>query len=72
MTQVTVSRPLAAKPAFPAIRVLNLLALARQRRRLAGLDDRALEDIGVTRAQANAEANRPFWDAPDTWLNTPS
>lgn len=41
--------------------------LARQRRKLGNLDDRMLEDIGVTRPQAEAEANRPFWDAPRWW-----
>jgi uncharacterized protein YjiS (DUF1127 family) len=33
----------------------------RQRRALAALDDRLLLDIGVTRAQALAEAARPPW-----------
>jgi uncharacterized protein YjiS (DUF1127 family) len=34
---------------------------ARQRRQLAGLDERLLQDIGVSRAQAMAEAEKPFW-----------
>jgi uncharacterized protein YjiS (DUF1127 family) len=34
---------------------------ARQRDALSELDDRLLEDIGVTRQQANAEAAKPFW-----------
>jgi len=34
---------------------------ARQRRRLGALDDRALTDIGLNRAQARAEAAKPFW-----------
>lgn len=34
---------------------------ARQRRRLARLDDRMLADIGVTRAQARREARKWFW-----------
>ncbi len=34
---------------------------AHQRRQLAQLDDRALDDIGVSRAQAEAEAAKPFW-----------
>lgn len=33
----------------------------RQRHDLAGLDDRLLADIGVTRAQARHEACKPFW-----------
>ena len=32
-----------------------------QRRALANLDDRLLNDIGKTRAEANAEAKKPFW-----------
>jgi uncharacterized protein YjiS (DUF1127 family) len=34
---------------------------ARQRAALSDLDDRLLEDIGVTRQQANVEAAKPFW-----------
>jgi uncharacterized protein YjiS (DUF1127 family) len=36
---------------------------SRQRRALARLDGRALEDIGLTRAQAQAEADKPLWQA---------
>ncbi len=38
---------------------------ARQRRQLMGLDDRALKDIGVSRADAELEWSRPFWDLPE-------
>ncbi len=31
------------------------------RRQLEMMDERALRDIGITRAQAEAEAARPFW-----------
>ncbi|MEX2201117.1 MAG: DUF1127 domain-containing protein [Dongiaceae bacterium] len=34
---------------------------ARQRRALARLDDAALRDIGLTRADAAKEAAKPFW-----------
>jgi uncharacterized protein YjiS (DUF1127 family) len=34
---------------------------ARQRRALLSLDDRMLKDIGVSRAEAEREACRPFW-----------
>ncbi|MDP7546134.1 MAG: DUF1127 domain-containing protein [Alphaproteobacteria bacterium] len=34
---------------------------AVQRYRLAELDAHALQDIGVTRRQALAEAGKPFW-----------
>lgn len=38
--------------------------LAEQRRRLGSLDDAALKDIGVSRADALQESERPFWDDP--------
>ena len=33
----------------------------RQRRHLAELDDRLLRDIGISRADVEAEVSRPFW-----------
>lgn len=48
-------------------RLNNAHALWRQRRALRSLDGAALCDIGVTRAQAEAEAKRPVWDAPQGW-----
>lgn len=39
-----------------------------QRQALKTLDATVLNDIGITRAQANAEAKRPVWDAPATWI----
>lgn len=38
--------------------------LARQRHQLAGLSDSALHDLGLSRADVAAEADRPFWDDP--------
>ena len=32
-----------------------------ERRMLASLDDRALQDFGATRAEAIREAEKPFW-----------
>lgn len=55
-----------SRPSFLAW-VSTSLAVYRQRRRLAALDDAALRDIGLTRSQAQQEANRPIWDAPDRW-----
>ena len=67
MTQVAISKPLQLSHAGKAGRFGRLLSLARQRRALARLDDPALEDIGVTRAEADTEAARPIWDAPEHW-----
>lgn len=36
-------------------------ARAEQRRDLGRLDDRALKDIGITRADVELECNKPFW-----------
>ncbi|WP_438826861.1 DUF1127 domain-containing protein [Rhodovulum iodosum] len=44
------------------------LGAARQRRRLAELDDALLRDIGLTRQDALSEARRPVWDVPQSWL----
>ena len=35
---------------------------AQARRQLATLDDRALSDIGISRAQARFESERPVWE----------
>jgi uncharacterized protein YjiS (DUF1127 family) len=34
---------------------------ARQRVALSELDDRLLDDVGLTRQQASTEAAKPFW-----------
>lgn len=47
--------------------VVWLEAMARtraERRRLMALDDRALGDMGVSRADAHGEWSRPSWDLP--------
>lgn len=43
-------------------RVGAMLEARRTRRLLTEMDHRLLADIGTTRADAMAEANRPFWD----------
>ncbi|KZZ60954.1 hypothetical protein A3762_14870 [Oleiphilus sp. HI0125] len=46
-------------------RLLEIVSLyvqrAQQRRQLAQLDQRALSDIGLSRADVLNEANKPFW-----------
>ncbi|AHD00329.1 DUF1127 domain-containing protein [Leisingera methylohalidivorans] len=58
----------AAKPPLTLAARLRLhLSAWRQRRQLAKLDARALDDIGLTPSEADAEARRGFWSAPDHW-----
>jgi uncharacterized protein YjiS (DUF1127 family) len=61
--------PLARRPR-PSLfrRVLTALALHRQRQHLRELDPHMLQDIGLTAAQARAEADQPFWHAPAHWV----
>ncbi len=47
--------------------VFGYLDLYRQRRALAKMDAAQLVDLGLTRAEAQAEAQRPIWDAPNHW-----
>ncbi len=49
-------------------RIVGAHALWRSRRRLATLDDAALRDLGLTRAEAIEEAERPVWNVPAHWL----
>lgn len=67
MTQIAIHQP--CKPAKRSVLSTfgHMLALMRQRRHLARLDDRALQDIGVTRREAEKEAGRYVWDAPEFW-----
>ena len=44
-------------------RVLDWQERAHERHVLRGLDESGLKDIGVSRCDADAEANKPFWHA---------
>ena len=60
-------RPAGRWPGHPDLmrKIIGTVSLwherARQRRRLLQLDDRMLRDIGVSRADAVREADKPFW-----------
>ncbi|MHC0053841.1 DUF1127 domain-containing protein [Actibacterium sp. D379-3] len=41
--------------------------LSAQRHRLARMDAAQLNDLGLTRVEAEAESRRPFWDVPAGW-----
>lgn len=68
MTQIALSQTECCARSSGRRKLLDYLSLARQRRALARLDDAALQDIGLTRREAQSEAERPIWDAPDNWL----
>lgn len=46
------------------VRLQRWQELARQRRQLAMLDEMALKDMGLSRADVMQESERPFWDDP--------
>ena len=52
----------------PLIRLISLaFSVRRSRRALGRLDEAALRDTGLTRHEAESEANRPIWDVPRNW-----
>lgn len=64
MTSLALNRPCPQHKQSLFARMRSALSLRRQRQQLARLEARALNDIGLTRAEADAEARRPIWDAP--------
>ncbi|MBO9446617.1 DUF1127 domain-containing protein [Ruegeria sp. R14_0] len=67
MTQIALKHACAPKRRSLLSTIRDALSLHRQRKTLARLDARALEDIGITREQAETEAARHLWDAPEFW-----
>lgn len=63
---LTDTRHFAARPL--ALRLRDMVALSRQRRALARLDPRLLDEIGVSPRDAETEVRRLPWAAPDHWL----
>lgn len=49
--------------------ISKIIRLSHQRRALSTLSDAQLSDIGLSRDEAQAEARRPFWDAPENWMD---
>lgn len=65
MTQLTARAACLNAPRKGLIARLALaFGIAQQRHRLSQLDDAALSDMGLSRADAWAESRRPFWDLP--------
>lgn len=44
--------------------LMRAVEISRQRRALYQLDDAALSDLGLSRADAWQEADKPFWEQP--------
>ena len=59
------SERVAQTPENPKTTVFSILVMwnrrIEQRRQLAQLSDALLEDVGMTRAEAERESKRPFW-----------
>ena len=53
--------PLASIAVFLAVVSVSWAERRRSRIALSHLDDRMLDDVGLTRAQATQESARPFW-----------
>jgi uncharacterized protein YjiS (DUF1127 family) len=66
-----ISQTIATPRSNPSLlqRLSQAYGLWHQRQALRRLDDAALRDIGVSRAQAEAEARRPVWDKPLYWIS---
>jgi uncharacterized protein YjiS (DUF1127 family) len=65
-TQVAAYSPSPSRQLTAAVRIGVIetwFQRSRQRRALAELDDRLLDDIDVTRSKAQQEATKPFWSA---------
>ncbi|MGY6534112.1 MAG: DUF1127 domain-containing protein [Pararhodobacter sp.] len=62
-----IARLLLGAPARCLAMIHHLGGIRRQRRALLRLDSRLLDDIGISRDTAEAEARRPAWDAPRHW-----
>ncbi|WP_424940810.1 DUF1127 domain-containing protein [Aliiroseovarius sp. S253] len=68
MTAVTCTNAPAAKRNFSLLAWLaTVIQTRRERVALSQLDAQRLDDLGLTRAQAQSEANRPIWDVPSHW-----
>ncbi len=63
LTTIAVWRSNAPRGGYFA-QLLAFVRLSNERKQLKSLTDAQFDDIGVSRDQAVAEANRALWDAP--------
>ena len=65
LTQAEIDPGHTVRRLWRAIGALELaFRIRRERRLLAGLDERALKDFGFSPAEAHAESTRLLWDLP--------
>ena len=62
------TRYAARRPAARRSRLGAMLGVWRSRQALGALDADRLRDLGLSAEEARAEAARPIWDVPATWL----
>ncbi|WP_299024502.1 DUF1127 domain-containing protein [uncultured Sulfitobacter sp.] len=62
-----IALPLIASTSRNRRTLRETVTLWSSRRALAALSAEQLDDIGISRADATAEARRPVWDAPASW-----
>ncbi len=67
MTDLSTFKFAAPRRRALAPRLVQAWRIQRERRALRRLSPEQLSDIGITRDQAQYEANRKAWDAPDCW-----
>ncbi len=64
----TIATPAAAPKSVSIFALIGkMIALHKQRKALAEMDDAQLQDLGLSYADAQIEASRPFWDLPANW-----
>lgn len=61
--ELPADQPASVRPRFRAVlaRLRDWYEIYRQRRALLALDAAMLKDIGISRADAVLEGNKPFW-----------
>ncbi|QPM90983.1 DUF1127 domain-containing protein [Pseudooceanicola algae] len=52
----------------PLSRLMMMIGIKRERQALGSLDPALLRDIGISPEDAQREARRPAWDAPNRWF----
>jgi len=65
--KIRVHNMLRFAPTGRGLSLKTILSVWRERRKLAKLDDATLQDLGISRHEAEIEAKRAPWDVPSHW-----